>query len=80
MRDRQIIGFRLRTLRERAGLRPAVLAQMVGCSEGHLRNIEGGRDQPGGILTWALAKALDVEIDAFTELNEPVPDVESRTA
>jgi len=30
------------------------------------------------ILTWALAKALDVEIDAFTELNEPVPDVESR--
>jgi len=53
---------------------------MVGCSEGHLRNIEGGRDQPGGILTWALAKALDVEIDAFTELNEPVPDVESRTA
>lgn len=80
MRDRQIIGYKLRNLRERAGLRTAVLAKMANCSEGHLRNIEGGKDQPGGILTWSLARALGVDIDAFTELNEPARDVEAKTA
>lgn len=80
MRDRQIVGYRLRTIRERAGLRTAVLAKMAGCSEGHLRNIEGGKDQPGGILTYSLARALGVDIDEFTELNEPVSDVEAKTA
>lgn len=80
MRDRQILGYQLRSIRHRAGLRTAVLAKMAGCSEAHLRNIENGRDQPGGILTYSLAKALGVDIDAFTELNEPVSDVEAKTA
>lgn len=70
MRDRQLLGHKLRTLREQAGLRTAVLAQMVNCSEGHLRNIEGGKVQPGGILTWSLAKALEVDINEFTEAKE----------
>jgi transcriptional regulator with XRE-family HTH domain len=77
MRGRHIHGHQLRAIRERAGLRTAELAKRADCSEGHLRNIEGGKDQPGGILTWRLAKALKVDIESFTE---PVAQVLGETS
>lgn len=76
MQGRRVHGNRLRNLRERAGLRTVKLAADAGCSHGHLRNIEGGSDQPGGVLAYTLARILaqhlgqEITIDDFSETDD----------
>ena len=70
MRGRRVLGHTLRTLREQAGLRTRELAARAKCSEGHIRNIEGGGDQPSNLLAHSIARVLGVGLDDFTELDD----------
>lgn len=82
MKEHLVSGRRLRLLRERAGLHRRDLAAAIGCSVGHLKNVEieaGGATvhQLSNVLAWravdALSKSLgrEVSIDEFTTPTEP---------
>lgn len=61
-------GDTLRALRERKVGTLADLAARLGVKDhGHLSKIETGKVQPSITTLHRLAKALDVELDAFTE-------------
>lgn len=45
MDGRTIHGDRLKHLREQAGLHRRELAELIGCSEGHLKNVENAPRQ-----------------------------------
>ncbi len=45
MDGRTIHGDRLKNLREQAGLHRRELAELIGCSEGHLKNVENAPTQ-----------------------------------
>lgn len=62
MRGRRVEGHKLRALRLRALLRPRELAHTVGCSVGHLRNIETSDDQPSDLLAHRIAHALSTAL------------------
>lgn len=44
--DGVLLGFRLRTLREEAGLSRAAAGELLGCSEESIRDVESGRRRP----------------------------------
>lgn len=76
MKGRHVSGEQLRNLREQAGLRTAELAASVGCSQGHLKNIEGSNDQPSAVLVHRIARELshalsrEVSLDEFTRITD----------
>lgn len=59
-----VYGRLLRANRDLLGLRRAELARQVGCSVGHLGNIERGSANPGPSFRERLAAALDMSIPA----------------
>jgi transcriptional regulator with XRE-family HTH domain len=79
MRGRTVNGARLQLLREEADLHRTRLAEELGCSPGHLKNVElctppGSPSQLSGQLVFRTAKILsaaldrEVPIDEFTDL------------
>jgi transcriptional regulator with XRE-family HTH domain len=66
---------RLRELREVAGLTQPQLAERAGLSKGGIADLEQGRREPAWSTVLALAGALEVSCEAFTQ--EP-GDVEPR--
>lgn len=79
--DRQVIdGKRYRSLREQAGLHRTELANLIGCSVGHLKNVEIGvagsafaaRNQLSAVLRHRSARVFTqklgypVTVDDFT--------------
>jgi transcriptional regulator with XRE-family HTH domain len=80
MRDRIILGHKLRSLREEAGLRPGELAAEAGCSKGHLRNIEGSGDQPSGPLAYRFVRALNQHLNREINLDDFAYDIDASLA
>lgn len=66
MHGRHVSGESLRDIRERQGLFRAELARRSGVSLAWIKYIELDGRQPSGIVVYKLAKALKVDIDAFT--------------
>ena len=58
-----ILGQRIRTLREHAGMTQADLGAAIGVSRTHVTNIERGKDYPGRELLLALATQFSVSLD-----------------
>lgn len=68
------IGRRLAELRRDRGVRVTGLARSVGVSAALISQIERGRSRPSVSTLFALAKALEVPVDAFfREQHEPAP-------
>ena len=63
-----IVAANLRRLRVRNGLSLERLAQSSGVSRAMLGQIERGRSVPGLGVLWKLAQALNVPLQAFTEV------------
>ncbi|MGN0107330.1 MAG: helix-turn-helix domain-containing protein [Hominilimicola sp.] len=61
------IGNRIQKYRLKANLTQDQLAEQVGTSQKHLSKIELGYHLPNFEMVIALAKVLDVPIDAFVE-------------
>jgi DNA-binding XRE family transcriptional regulator len=62
-----VFGKRLVALRKAAGLSQPELAEKAGVSLGGLRGLEQGRRMPRWDIAIALARALSVSLDAFTD-------------
>lgn len=56
------VGARIRELRTQRGLRSRALAGQIGCSNGHLSNIESGRSRASTDTREAIARALGVDV------------------
>lgn len=70
------IGRRLAGLRRDRGVRVTDLAREVGVSAALISQIERGRSRPSVSTLFALAKALEVPVDAFfREQHDPEPAV-----
>ncbi len=65
------IGRRLAAHRGRRGMRVAELAREVGVTPGLISQIERGQSRPSVSTLFALARALDVPVDAFFREPEP---------
>ncbi len=61
------IGRQIQKHRQKAGLTQEQLAEKTGTSQKHLSRIELGYHLPNFEIVIALAKALDVPIDAFVQ-------------
>lgn len=80
MEGRRIDGRQLRRLREQAGLRQTQLAKAVGCSAGHIRNMETvkpragdpkrGRHQPSPALVNLLLRELTTGLGRAVTVDE----------
>jgi transcriptional regulator with XRE-family HTH domain len=57
------LGARVRELRRRKGLRQTGLAELIGCSNEQISNIEKGKHAPGVWTIAAIALALDTTPD-----------------
>lgn len=68
------LGWRIRHLRIRAGLRQAQVAEMVGLSRGSITNIEGDRQEPTVATLVTLSGLFGVSVGALVG-TEPLPDV-----
>lgn len=66
MIDRHVDGKKLREIRERLGLNRGELAEKSGVSLSWIKYIELEDRQPSGIKGYALARALEVDISAFS--------------
>ena len=64
------LGSAVRTLRERAGLSPAELAQRAGISISLLSRIESGDDDPSWGDMRRVARGLDVSMEELSEVAE----------
>lgn len=73
MQGLDLVGHKLRLLRQQAGLTTEELAVKAGIKKRYLINLEMGRDQPGLMRTYKLAHVLteclgrSVDIGEFTE-------------
>jgi transcriptional regulator with XRE-family HTH domain len=74
MQGRHVDGRELRDIRERQGLMRPELAKLSGVSLSWIKYVELNGRQPSGRTVFALAKALKVDISAFTT------DLDSRAA
>jgi transcriptional regulator with XRE-family HTH domain len=85
MKERVVNGRQLRLLRERAGMHRRDLAEAIGCSTGHLKNVEieaggPGVNQLSSVLAWRTVNALStalgrpVGIEEFTTATGVVPE------
>jgi DNA-binding XRE family transcriptional regulator len=68
-------GFasRLKELREAAGLSQGQLAEKAGCHRFTVAKLEQGRQEPAWPLVLAIADALGVDCNAFTEPPDATP-------
>lgn len=88
MQGRTVQGRKLRQLREQADLRVRELAELVGCSPGHLKNIESATDddrvkanQPSGILVHRLLRVLGTRLGRVLSIEDvTAPDDAPRAA
>lgn len=62
-----VIGSRIRQYRLDAGLTQEYVAEKIGISQKHLSRIESGYHNPHFETIIALAKILDVSVNAFVE-------------
>lgn len=60
-------GYRLRELRERAGLTQTKLAERAAMHRQGIVKLERGEREPAWSTLLALAKALDVDLNAFAQ-------------
>jgi transcriptional regulator with XRE-family HTH domain len=68
-------GDRLRRLREKAGLTQRQLAEHAGCNAFTVAKLERGAQEPAWPLVLALARALNVSCEAFTQpVDGPAPE------
>jgi len=65
IKDANFIGNNIRDIRKRVGLKACLLARRIGIREGPLSNIERGRCLPSSRVIMALARELNVPVDAF---------------
>lgn len=73
-------GNKIRKLRKQKGLSIDELAEQTGRHPESLRNLERGNKNASKVmLTW-IAKALDVEPDAFAPDDEPGADHDRKSA
>lgn len=74
MDGRKVHGKQLRLLREQAGLHRRELADAVGCSAGHLKNIEietdADRNQPSAVLVHRILRVLAPQLGRVIDLDE----------
>lgn len=56
-------GARLRDRRDERDLSNADLAKLVGISDGYLRNILAGVDEPSNRVIYRFARVLDIPVD-----------------
>lgn len=90
MDGRVVDGKRFRSLREQAGLHRTELAGLIGCSGGHLKNVETAadrdfvaRNQLSAVLAHRAARVFaqrlgyPVGLDDFTDLAAPTVDDEA---
>ena len=57
------MGKRIRTLRRAKDLTQGQLAEMCGCSQATIANIEQGRREPSIGVAYRISKALETTID-----------------
>lgn len=68
------LGWRIRHLRSRAGLRQTHVAEKVGLSRGSITNIEADRQEPTVATLVTLSELFGVSVGALVG-TEPMPDV-----
>jgi transcriptional regulator with XRE-family HTH domain len=69
MQGRHIDGKVLRDIRERQGLQRPELARLSGVSLSWIKYIELEGRQPSGVKAYALAQALNIDINAFSTMS-----------
>lgn len=68
MQGRHVDGKKLRDIRERQGLMRPQLAALSGVSLSWIKYIELEGKQPSGIKAYALARALKVDVEEFSQV------------
>ena len=68
-------GANIRKYRKLAGLTQEKLAELVGCSNSHIGQIENGRGIPSLETTVAIANALGVLVDQLIKANSEKPEL-----
>jgi transcriptional regulator with XRE-family HTH domain len=59
----ELLGSNIRTQRILANMKQKTLAEMAGCSDKHIGQIENGKNIPSLAIVVGIANALDVGID-----------------
>lgn len=72
--NQRTLGWRIRRLRERAGLRQVEVAKKVGLSRGSITNIEAGRQEPTVETVVGLSCLFGVSVGVLVG-TEPMPAV-----
>lgn len=84
MDGRLVNGKRFRLLREQAGLHRDELAELIGCSRGHIRNIETSgvsrRHQPSAVLVYRFRGICAERLDREVSLDEFSDEVDTEAA
>ena len=70
MHGRHVDGSAIRSIREKQGLSRKRLHELSGVAYSWLKAIELEGRQPSGLKVWAIARALNVNIDEFSRLLE----------
>lgn len=65
-----IVGKKIKALRERAGHKQEDFAQLLDLSRASIVNIEKGRQTPSFYLVWKLSKIFDTKLEYFFDLND----------
>jgi len=77
----EVLGARIRGVRQRAGYTVPEVCRILGISEGYLYKVERGDLRPSQLLSFALSNLYQVmvtEIDSNVDFTEP-PGFEGRT-
>jgi len=61
--DFKLLGSNIRKRRHNAGLTQEQLAELAGCSDSHIGQIENARGRPSIVTVTAIANALNVGVD-----------------
>ena len=72
IRTKEEIGFRLKQLREQAGISQEKLAEIVGVSKGQIQKYEYGKDMMNTDKLQKMADALSVPVQEFFAGGEDV--------
>jgi transcriptional regulator with XRE-family HTH domain len=64
----ELLGERLRKLREKAGVTQVVLAERSGVRQSHISSIEGGAMLPNLVTIMRLARALPCKVSDLTSV------------
>lgn len=72
IRTNEEIGFRLKQLREKAGISQEKMAELVGVSRGQLQKYESGKNMMNTEKLQLMAGALSVPVQEFFSVREDV--------